>query len=279
MHGRFVPAGATSLLVLLAAIEVGADVLPPGMKSASVTFELTGVEGQPEYLFVVYPYLDNEIGDEFLRMNPDHDRPGTNYQVLAEGEHYVMPKFGGGQFYAFSAQGFTTDTVKLDEDQGFYRKAGSELVIIPEFDAMKESEKKKFVATDPRVRRSGMSLAIPLLLPRASPFAGTHDVFHVATVDDQSLKVEGIKVVLMTEEGGAFEARYQNGRRPNTVGGELEFSEAPRAKNAPPDDPSHESSPTEGAASSDNSNTTIVFAGVAMLFGGWLLLGPKRPRT
>lgn len=218
MRSLFAAAAALfplALALVLPAAAARADGLPAGARGVKVTFELTGIPEHPDYLFVVYPYMDCQIGKQHFELNPHLDRAWNNYQVLRPEERYEEPKYcTNGRIYAFEAKAFTTEERVLDDDQGFYRKKGAKLLIIKEFDGLKNSEKREFVRNDPRVRRSDMFIDFPSVVPDRLPFNATHDVLRVAEVNSSRLKIEGVKVILSTRGAPDQEEPYQGTRRP-----------------------------------------------------------------
>jgi hypothetical protein len=228
---RALPVAAAILLALLLgpllARPARADVMVAGTKPIDVTFEVQGTAAFPGYVFVVYPYLRGGLWGAASVLNRDPDFPFTNYQVLRDGERYPMPKFGGGRIYAIERKGLTVEETTLAADQGFYRKAGSKLTVIREFDALKDAAKEEFIANDPRVRGSNAQIQLPLAVTVDRPFTSTHDVFRVAAVDDRRAHVAGVKVVLGEKDGHTTEVPYEGDRRPAAAGGEDDYGAEP----------------------------------------------------
>jgi hypothetical protein len=192
-----------------------ADGLPAGMKPIEVTYELTGIEAYPDYVFIVFPFLDCEIGVEHFKNDPSGDKAWTNYQVLRPGGRYPEPKFcSNGRIYALEAAKLTLEERVIEEDHYFYRKKGDTLVIIKEFDRLKTSEKRDLVRSNGPVRRSDFFIDFPMIVSRSTPFEATHDVLRVAEVTGSTLRIEPVKVIASTPGQPDREEPYVAGMRP-----------------------------------------------------------------
>ena len=211
------------LAFLLVSPTARADAVMSGTKSLRPWFEITGTEEHPDYLFVVYPYIDcprewEELEEE--EPDPAHDRVTSNYQVIRKGERYELPKFCDPVLYAFEKKGVSTELQKAPDDFGFHRKKGDELVIIKEFDGLRRSEKRRFIEEDPRVRRPGFPLDFARVVSDRRPFKTTLDVLRVASVGPSGLSLEGVKVVLSGPDMQEQVLPYEGGKRPAEAGGD-----------------------------------------------------------
>lgn len=260
--------------VMVAGTEARADILAPGTKGIKATFELTGTEKHPDYMFVLFPFGVCKIDEEFFKLNPNHDTVEHNYEVLRAGQRYESQKFCmEGKIYAFKASEFKTEPLVLKEKLDFYRPEGYTITVIKGFDELKSSEKAKFVAQDKRVKGSGFSPWYPLVVNELAPFDSTHDVLRIAELSEASFRVEGVKVVLGSKSGQERDVAYENGQRPKELdkSGEIipaALNPTANAATSPAASAAARApgqSPAAAAAAPDESGFPVVLTGVGAL--------------
>ncbi|MBW2529517.1 MAG: hypothetical protein JRI23_35395 [Deltaproteobacteria bacterium] len=212
-----VTAMALATVVGLAAKPARADLIPAGKQVVQATFEVVGIGAHERYLIVAFPFGACFPDDpDYFRLNPQHDRAERNYEVLREGKRYQVQKFCGNmRLYAFEKKHFATRVEKLERALDWYRKKGEALTIIEGFDQLRTTEKRALVDRDPRIRRSGFQVALPLVVDSPSATRGTHDVLAIAKLDERQMRVEGRTLELLLDSGRTLVRPYHQGRRPS----------------------------------------------------------------
>jgi hypothetical protein len=211
---------ALSLAAVTTASEARADLIGPNQKRVKATYEITGIDEHPGYLFVAFPYGGCPMGPipEYYEWNPEDDIAWTNYEVLRSGRSYQPAKFCWTKIYAFKASDFTTEERVLDRDIDFYRRAGYTVTIIKEFEKLKTTDKLKFVERSRSVFPSTINVNFSTLIDDTIPYTSTHDVLRVAAVTTSAARIEGVRVVVGTGDGATKEIPYRDGQRPKEVG-------------------------------------------------------------
>lgn len=242
---------AAALALWVSAAE--ADVIPSGKKYVRPTFEIANIAEHDRYLIVAFPFgACFPPGEEFFRLNPQHDRAEHNYEVLRPGRRYAVQKFCFNmEIYAFERNHFSVRTETLEQDLDWYRKKGDQLTIVEPFDHLRTTEKIAFVSSDPRVRRSGFRIAFPLLVDATNPVTATHDVLRIAELTPKSMQVVGQELVLSLPSGKAVTRPYRQGKRPS------DRVTPEQAKQAPPEPPS----PKPHAAAEHEPPSRVAAAG------------------
>lgn len=208
---------ATLLVTLGWLPRARADIVPPGEKYISASWELLGMDQHADQLFVAFPFgVCYGWSPDFWRLNPHLDQAEQNYEVLKPGQRYAVHKFCPEmQIYALDRAAFTTSTETLSEDLDFYRSRGLERVRIAELDKLRTTEKIAFFASDPRVRRSGLRVSYPLTTFSASVVTATHELLRITEASGQSLVVAPEAVVLTLLDAKLLRRPYVNGQRPS----------------------------------------------------------------
>lgn len=221
---------ALALAASTTTLEARADVIPANKKHIKATYEITGIDEHPDYLFVAFPYGGCPMGPVVMddQGRPKPDIAWTNYEVLRSGRSYEPIKACFTRIYAFKASDFTTEERVLTRDLDFYRSAGYTLTIIKGFEELNTADKYKFVERSRSVFPSTINVNFPFLIDQAIPFNSTHDVLRVAAVTEVATRIEGVRVVVSAGGGETREIPYQNGQRPKEVG-EMHEPEPPES--------------------------------------------------